>query len=69
MYLLRKDLNRLILWTRYSHMKSNRDKLKDLNLSPKSPSRDSTRGVREAEEQHLMSYDYILIRHITNMYY
>lgn len=27
-----KDLNKLILWTQYSHMESNRDKLKDLNL-------------------------------------
>lgn len=41
-----KASHRLILWSQYSHMKSNRNRLKDLNLSPKSPSRGSTREER-----------------------
>lgn len=41
-----KASHRLILWTQYSHTKSNRNRLKDLNLSPKIPSRSSTRGER-----------------------
>lgn len=42
-----KASHRLILWTQYSRMKSNRNRLKDLNLSPKSLSSGSTRGERD----------------------
>ena len=56
-----KDLKRLILCTQDSHTKSNRDKLKDPNVSPKSLRKSGLRGEGEAEQLHSMEHDYTLI--------